>query len=356
MKKPFFSILVPVYNVEKYLPACVESVIGQNYTDYELILADDGSMDSSGVICDEYARKYPFIKVFHKENEGSLQTRRFLLQQSGGNFLLFLDSDDSWEQGLLKMAHATISEHDADMVLFTFHKVDGMGRTLLQRTGVFPDQTVITQENKGLIYSEMVKGSWLNSLCTKVIRRELVDFEADYREWGRIMMGEDLLLSLPFFKNAKKIVYRDLAYYRYRMNEEGVTCNFSPQYVVSLDVTRQALYKALREEGYDTRENMDAFFAQYLVIMYQQILRIARMRGSFREKREWLQKTRDLALYQRAVSMKCYRRFAKQDQFVFFLFRKAADGAFLLLVNAKKGGRVFLPPRKRGGDILRGRG
>ena len=346
MKKPFFSILVPVYNVEKYLAECIASVLLQNFSDYELILADDGSTDASGAIMDEYAAKFPFVKVFHKENEGLLQTRRFLLEKSSGEFLLFLDSDDAWERGLLEMVYDTIAEHDADMVLFAFKKVDDMGRTLFQSTDIFPDQTVITRENKGLIYAEMARGSWLNSLWMKAVRRDLVDFDTDYGGFGRIMIGEDLLLSLPLFKNAKKIVFRYLAYYRYRKNETGATSNFRPQYIMSLDATRRALYEALREEGYDTRENLCAFFSQYLLIMYQQALNIARMEGSNCAKKQWFQKVRDLALYRHAVSIHCYRRFEKHVQFVFFFFRIAADNMFLLLANSKKGGSAFLPPHK----------
>ena len=334
MKKPFFSILVPVYNVEKYLAACIESVLKQTFTDYELILADDGSTDSSGAICDEYAKKFPAIKVFHKKNEGLLQTRRFLLGKSSGNFLLALDSDDSWEQGLLKTVYDTVCEHDADMVLFALNVIADEERVIYSSLDMFSDRTIFTDDNKGLIYAETVRSGRLNSLCTKAVKRELVDFDADYREWRKLAAYEDLVQSFPLFKKAKKIVYRNRAYYRYRVNKASRTYSFRFQYITDIDAVRRKQYEILREEGYDTRENMDAFFTRYLATIDRQIKRIARMKMPCHEKRKCLQKVRDLAFYQRAVSMRCYRKFARLDQFSFFLFRKRADKTFLLLTKA----------------------
>jgi len=340
MKKPFFSILVPVYNAEKTLQACVESVLMQNFTDYELILSNDGSKDSSGIIIDDYAKTHPFIKAYHKENEGLLPTRRFMIKKSSGEYLLFLDSDDLWVQGLLDMAYQTIAKHGADMVLFAFDKINAEGEVRFSSVGIFPDQTVITPSNKELIYAEMSRGSWLNSLWTKVIKRDIVDMDADYRKWGRLSLGEDLLQSLPLFKSAKKIVWRNQSYYRYRDNDTGMCENFRPQYILDIDAVRQALYQELRNEGYDTPDIIDAFFTQYLQVMVLQILRITHMKAALATKKEWLQKLGGLYLFQQAIAMGCFKKLPKRDRFVLFLFEKLGNGAFLFLVNAK---RVRIP-------------
>jgi len=318
----------------------------QTYTDYELILTNDGSTDESGMICDAYALNYPFIKVFHKEHEGSLLTRRFLLGQASGEYLLALDSDDFWVQGLLDMAHQTIMEYNADMVLFAFDKIDALGKVRFTSAGLFEDKIVFTQGNKGPLYAEMAKGSWLNSLCTKVIKRQIVDFHADYRVFGRLLLGEDLLQSLPLFANAKKIVYRNVSCYRYRDNAKGVCENFRPHYILDIDAVRQTLFRHLRNEGYDTEKNIDGFFTQYLLLMCKQINRITHMKATHGVKKEWLQRVRDLALFQRAVLMGCNRRLSRPDRFYLFLFRKLSNGAFLHLENIRKGGRAILPPVK----------
>ena len=104
-----FSIIVPVYNVEKYIAECIESVLNQNFGDYELILVDNGSTDKGLQICKEYAqRNADKIKLFHKENEGLLLTRRYGLKMSNGEYVVFLDSDDCLRNNALEELNRVI--------------------------------------------------------------------------------------------------------------------------------------------------------------------------------------------------------------------------------------------------------
>ena len=92
--KPLLSVIVPVYNVEKYLKRCLESILVQSWNDYEIILVDDGSTDSSAQICDVYAEKYEMIRVIHKENKGLSDTRNRGIEEASGEYVYFPDSDD----------------------------------------------------------------------------------------------------------------------------------------------------------------------------------------------------------------------------------------------------------------------
>ena len=94
MNSPFFSVIVPVYNVEKYLPECIESVLNQSFGDFELILVDDGTKDNSGVICDEYAQKDARVKVIHQDNAGQAVARNTGTDIAQGEYIIYLDSDD----------------------------------------------------------------------------------------------------------------------------------------------------------------------------------------------------------------------------------------------------------------------
>ena len=94
MEIPQISIVVPVYNVEKYLERCIDSILAQTFTDFELLLINDGSKDSSGLICDKYAEKDSRIRVFHKENEGVSRARNLGISNARGRWLCFIDSDD----------------------------------------------------------------------------------------------------------------------------------------------------------------------------------------------------------------------------------------------------------------------
>lgn len=92
---PKISVIVPVYNTEQYLPRCIDSILSQTFTDFELLLIDDGSKDNSGKICDEYAAKDSRIRVFHKKNGGATSARILGINNSCGEFICFVDSDDS---------------------------------------------------------------------------------------------------------------------------------------------------------------------------------------------------------------------------------------------------------------------
>ena len=113
---PEISIIVPVYNVEKYLKRCIDSILNQSFTDFELILVDDGSTDNSGKIIDEYAIKDERIKVIHKENGGQGSARNRGLDIANGNYIGFVDSDDWIHKDMYKCMYQIISEDNTDIV------------------------------------------------------------------------------------------------------------------------------------------------------------------------------------------------------------------------------------------------
>lgn len=115
---PKFSIVVPVYNTEKYLPKCIESILAQTQPDFELILIDDGSPDNSGRICEDYARKDSRIRVFHKVNEGASATRNYGFDHAFGKFVYFMDSDDWIEPDLLEAVADSIEKDHPEMIFF----------------------------------------------------------------------------------------------------------------------------------------------------------------------------------------------------------------------------------------------
>lgn len=120
MSNPYFSVILPIYNVEKYLERCVESVLSQNFTDYEMILVDDGSSDFSPKICDEYEEKYNFIKVIHKKNGGLSSARNAGFEQATGKYILWFDSDDWVEKNTLSLIYNATKESEVDIIKFNY--------------------------------------------------------------------------------------------------------------------------------------------------------------------------------------------------------------------------------------------
>ena len=117
MKNPQISVIVPVYNVEKYLSRCIDSILSQTFTDFELLLIDDGSADSSGKICDEFAMKDERIRVFHKENGGVASARQLGVDEAKGLYSIHADGDDWVEPNMLERMYLKITETGADMVI-----------------------------------------------------------------------------------------------------------------------------------------------------------------------------------------------------------------------------------------------
>ena len=126
-REPKISIIVPVYNVEQYLPQCIESIINQTYQNLQIILVDDGSPDNSGRICDEYAEKDLRIKVIHKENGGVGSARNEGINYALGEYIYFVDADDYLESELIDICMNTIIKQYPDMLIFGFNKVDKNG-------------------------------------------------------------------------------------------------------------------------------------------------------------------------------------------------------------------------------------
>ena len=110
-ENPKITVIVPVYNTEKYLRRCVDSILAQTFTDFELLLVNDGSTDGSGAICDEYAQKDSRVRVFHKENGGVSSARNIGIDNAQGDWITFIDSDDRIEQRHLYLLYEARTEN-----------------------------------------------------------------------------------------------------------------------------------------------------------------------------------------------------------------------------------------------------
>ena len=116
-KQPLISVIVPVYNVENYLPRCLDSIINQTYTNLEILLVDDGATDNSGKLCDEYAQKDNRIRVFHKENGGVSSARNMGLDNATGEYIAFVDSDDYIDKCMYEIMLNSSVQNNADIVV-----------------------------------------------------------------------------------------------------------------------------------------------------------------------------------------------------------------------------------------------
>lgn len=215
-----FSIIVPIYNTQKYLKKCITSVIIQNFEDWELLLIDDGSTDQSGVIADEYAKKDFRIRVIHNANQGQFSARLCGLRLAKGDFVLFLDSDDYWHPSLLSLVQEMIDNYDADMVMFPFLTVAENNPKSRLLGDYSPNNLEV---NKEVLYKEIISTYKYNALFSKAFKRELInDFKFEEGYFSGVCYGEDKVLTLPIITAAKKIVYLATPVYYYRKHNDSV--------------------------------------------------------------------------------------------------------------------------------------
>ena len=218
MSSPFFSIVIPVYNVEKYLHQCVDSILNQSFTDFEVILVDDGSPDNCPQICDYYAQKDPRVKVIHKPNGGVSSARNIGIDAARSEFILFCDSDDYYLEGALeKIANMTQSAN-ADVYCFGIRKETQKGTvdiTSAKYKGTISDELLLSLAYAGLVTSKVTT---INvSPINKVYRKSVIDkFHLRFDETLRI--AEDISFNVAYFSKCNTVVCLDEALYFYRMN------------------------------------------------------------------------------------------------------------------------------------------
>ena len=217
------SIIIPVYNVEQYLQNCVQSVLTQTYQDLQVILVDDGSTDSSGILCDQLAQQDSRIQVVHKVNGGLSDARNAGLQVATGDYVAFLDSDDVYllPDGIEQMMQV-ITTDKPDLLLFQC--VDIYPHRQSARRAY--DTEYIAAHTSTEVFHQLVRTQSFNmSACFQLIRRELLEEHQIYFEKG--LLSEDVDWSLRLWRHVEKVRAINLPLYGYQHHEGSITTTYT---------------------------------------------------------------------------------------------------------------------------------
>lgn len=217
-KSVYFSVIIPVYNVEKYLKQCVDSVLSQSCDDFEIILVDDGSTDSSGEICNYYAQHYSCVHVIHKKNGGLSSSRNTGLRAAVGKYVLFLDSDDFYSKlDILQNIKQMTQVNNYDFVLFRMAKYY-TDDEIIDYYGEYDAH--IMEWSKVEIFSYIVRqNKQLATACNKAIRRELLCERQIFFPLGTI--SEDVPWVIRLFEESCTIGIINSIAYMYRQKRKG---------------------------------------------------------------------------------------------------------------------------------------
>ncbi|MBR5438689.1 MAG: glycosyltransferase family 2 protein [Clostridia bacterium] len=208
------SVIVPVYNVQKYLPRCIESVLNQTYKNFELILVDDGSPDNCGAICDEYAKKDDRIKVIHKQNGGVSSARNAGIKIAQGEFINFIDSDDWIPNDSLENMINLQKENNVDLVCCTYERHLPNNKIVsVKFCDKFLNIEKVDHEEINILLSDLFRGPWTKLYKSSIIKVNNILFEEN------VKIGEDTIFVYSYLNKSKSIRCSNLIAYKYMINE-----------------------------------------------------------------------------------------------------------------------------------------
>ena len=257
---PLIAVIVPVYNCEKDLPACVDSIRAQTFSDLEIILVDDGAKDSSGALCDRFAAEDERIRVIHKENGGLISAWTAGTKISTAPFLMYVDSDDWIEKDMAERLLAGMKKDPSDGTYATGQIVCSEG--WIDRRGAAPEKLlhglppgiyegedlrekilagVLGREKRPVTYSR----------CMKLFSRELIENNMHYAD-PRIRMAEDLTVTVPALADAERVVILEDAFlYHYIFLPESMAHGFNSGMYENAKLLRQIVHKIIADKGLD---------------------------------------------------------------------------------------------------------
>ena len=215
---PLISVIIPVYNVEKYLKQCIESVINQPFNDMEIILVNDGSKDNSGAICDEYKLKDPRIKVIHKVNGGLSDARNKGIEQAVGKYLLFLDSDDYWMSNSLQDI-AEKTTNNPDVVFLSVGKYYDKTNKLSEEFECLDGQFIRNKSQKEVLEYLSMSNKFPVAAWDKLVKRELIINNNLWFE--KNLLSEDIEWTTNLLLLAQTYDVCETKFYVYRKQREG---------------------------------------------------------------------------------------------------------------------------------------
>lgn len=278
MKKKY-SIVLTVYNSEKYLEKCLESIEKQTYNEWELILVNDGSTDQSGRLAREFETRINFAKsnrtvvYLEHENMGAVFSRERGICAASGDYILFIDSDDWWESTLIESVDRIVEETDADIIQYGYNFVDEKGKKInelgvTKKGGNGKNKSIIEYDSNIFSYKAI---TICYSLWSRAIRRSLFDKEEGYyKHYYKIDMTNDLLAFARPLSIAKSYCFSDIYPYNYRILNSSLCHAVSIHKIGSYCESLGWSEKCLRDRNGLTNEHIDFFTERIKTVLFEE--------------------------------------------------------------------------------------
>lgn len=214
-----YSVIIPVFNVEKYINRCVKSILSQRYNDLEIILIDNGSEDNSGILCDSYAERYSNITTYHIPNGGVSSARNFGLAKAQGEFICFVDADDYLVGNLFSDME---NQLDSEIDLLVFSYYNSLEKNLSETTRsakILPIEGKKDRNQFITLFTELFLSDMMYTVWNKIYRREFLEEHRIIFE--QYELGEDVRFNLNVYENVHKVSFSQTCYYVYISGRAG---------------------------------------------------------------------------------------------------------------------------------------
>ena len=275
------SVVVPVYNVEKYLDECIGSLVSQTYRNLDIVLVDDGSKDSSGAICDSWKDKDERIRVFHKENEGLGLTRNFGIHRAKGDYVLFVDSDDYLSLDAIEKCVLEVLKNGSDSVLFGYEDFcEGTiyGNRVPDKYRVIKGDSVVKDFLPDIIDIDRKNSAdhgYQMSACMVLMSLALIRENSLYFESEKRILAEDVYYLLKYYGFVRNLTILPEAFYHYRRNLSSVSRSYDNKRLEKIDYFYTEVIRLCDELGYG-EEVKDRFCGVYVSFLIAALKSIAR--------------------------------------------------------------------------------
>lgn len=275
------SVVIPIYNVEKYLRRCLDSVLRQVDVTQEIILVDDGATDTSGKICDEYTEKYPEVRCLHISNSGPATAKNIGYDHATGNYIAFIDSDDEIKPDMFSKMLQCGYKHDADIVCCNYIQINEDGT--YEHTKHTGEEYVLNQDEA--IKALLIKDKIYSQCWTKIYKKSMID-ENHIRNTDGLKTDEDFIYNIQAFACSKTVCIVDQPLYIYTHRTQSLSKDYFnsniSQYIDNRILRLNMLEKIIHEEF----PHLQNYCTYHCIFYYNELIgRICRNPQIFHDKR-----------------------------------------------------------------------
>lgn len=333
---------MPVYNIEKYLKNCFDSIGRQTFEDYEVIVIDDGSTDGSAAICDKYASIDSRITVKHKANGGVVSARKAAASLVRGDYVISVDGDDFIDDDLLERLHGEIILSEPDYVAYGYREVDENGSVNYERfnnieKGIYTEDRLCALKD-GFMYDKnnpgINGGNLIFSLWTKAIKKEIY-VESQMSVDDQVEKGDDLIVNIYALKKANSVSVSEIKGYNYRQQPSSLTHVFNLEDIRKQAVLRDEIIKACeKKDEYNLVSNQASVCIFYTT--YERLVRLVNTNTTYREFKNIIIAINEYELFKTLKSVEISLPSFKEKTKIFFIKKKMWHFLYLYIHRQAK--------------------